>query len=203
MRIFSLNYDVIFERIIGSFFNVELGFSPHDKKWKYSNFENDGTRDIDFYLYKLHGSIDWKKHGNDIIRCDNPTKDSEIIFGTDSKLKSIDPYLFYVFEFRKWSLDIACKIIITIGYSFSDEYVNSLIAQALKQTENRKLLVITPYFEKSEVQIKIELIEKLGSCSIENQIITHDCCAKNFLEDKLKIEFINKYLPIDEDSPFS
>ncbi|MCG3119688.1 MAG: hypothetical protein ALAOOOJD_02196 [bacterium] len=203
LRIFSLNYDLIFERVLGNFFNIELGFSPHDKKWKYSNFENDGTRDLDFYLYKLHGSIDWKKQGNDIIRCDNPTRDSEIIFGTDSKLKSIDPFLFYVFEFRKWSLDIACKLILTVGYSFSDEYMNSLITQALNQSPNRRLLAVAPYFDKPERQVRAELIEKLGNCSFqEHQIITQDYLAKDFLESKLNIEYIKKYLPVDEDSPF-
>jgi hypothetical protein len=203
LRVFSLNYDLIFERTLENSFNIEFGFSPHDKKWRYSNFEDDGTRDLDFYLYKLHGSIDWKKQGNDIIRCDNPTKDSEIIFGTDSKLKSIDPFLFYVFEFRKWSLNIACKIILTIGYSFSDEYVNGLITQALNQSPNRRLIAIAPYQEKSEKQVKTELIEKLGNGSFsEDQIITQDCNAKDFLENVLNIDFISKYLPVDEDSPF-
>lgn len=201
LRIFSLNYDIVFERIIGKSYNIELGFSPYDKTWRYSNFEDAGIRDIDFYLYKLHGSIDWKRQGNDIIKCDNPTEDSETIFGTDSKLKAVDPYGFYVTEFRKWSLDIACKIILTIGYSFSDEYINNLLTQALNNSPVRKLIAVFPFSDK--LKAKDELIEKLGNCSFDDsKIIPQNYCSKDFLENILSIDYISQYLPIDEDSPF-
>jgi len=201
IRIFSLNYDLLFERTLENNYDIELGFDPSDRTWQYANFEEDDKRDIHFYLYKLHGSIDWQKSKNKIMRCDSPIQNSEIIFGTDTKLKSVDPYLFYVFEFRKWTLSINCKLIITLGYSFSDEYINSLISQALSQLENRNLLIIRP-FDNNEETIKNEIMQRLQLGDQSDQIELLNFSAKEFLEDKLNLTFLINYMPKDEDSPF-
>lgn len=69
------------------------------------------------YLYKLHGSITWKgvkEHGHIIKSSVHPEEEPDLIFGTDSKLQSIDPYLFYVYEFQKYSLEIKAIVVIWI-----------------------------------------------------------------------------------------
>ena len=49
IRVFSLNYDLCFEKIIGDD-DVEQGFDPKTYEWQYSNFEPQQHKS--FYLYK-------------------------------------------------------------------------------------------------------------------------------------------------------
>lgn len=63
----------------------------------YSNFDFNPNKNVDIYLYKLHGSIDWKRdpnNGNILIKQATPRTDAELIFGTDAKRTSIDPFCF-------------------------------------------------------------------------------------------------------------
>ena len=45
-------------------------------------------------------------------------EDMELIFGRDFKLEAGDSYLFYAYEFRKFSL--MARLIVIIGYGFGD-----------------------------------------------------------------------------------
>ena len=130
VRVFSLNYDICVEKALdGSDFSIELGFNSK-RVWDASKFDDNENIDIGIYLYKLHGSIDWirNKDNNGVLTlCDTRNQNPELIFGTTAKLSSIDPYLFYVHELRKYSLSEALRLIVVVGYSFSDDYVNGLI----------------------------------------------------------------------------
>ncbi len=66
---------------------------------------------------------------------------SVMIFGGGAKLKSVDPYLFNVYEFRRWTMG-QMRRLVTIGYSFSDGYINELIQQAFQSDPTRELLVV-------------------------------------------------------------
>ena len=203
IRIFSLNYDLCVEQV-NTGINVELGFDENTGMWVYSNFEPNPNRDIGIYLYKLHGSIDWerdKKNGNVLVRCAHPSDNAELIFGTDTKLQSTDPYLFYVFELRKYSLLEDCKLLITIGYSFSDTYINSLIYQALSHSSERKLLIVDIDSEKLKQDI-LTINKQTGNPICDEQIVTEKYTASEFLSEKLTMEFIEKYISISSDVPF-
>ena len=98
------------------------------------------------YLYKIHGSIDWKRDGSqNLYRVDQvqlvESDNMEIIFGRDFKLEAADPYLFYAYEFRRYCL--LSKLIVSIGYSFGDAHINKMIAQALRADPERVLMVVT------------------------------------------------------------
>ncbi len=54
----------------------------------------------------------------------------EVIFGRDFKLETADPYLFYAFEFRRFTL--ASKLIVSVGYSFGDGHINKMLTQSLR-----------------------------------------------------------------------
>ncbi len=150
VRVFTLNYDICVEKALaGTDFSIELGFNS-DREWEASKFDTNENADVEVYLYKLHGSIDWirdKTNRGVLTLCDNPQPNPELIFGTAAKLSSIDPYLFYVHELRKYSLNEALRFIVVIGYSFSDDYVNRLIGQAITRSEYLKVLVVAPIFE--------------------------------------------------------
>jgi hypothetical protein len=182
IRIFSFNYDLCVEEVLRAV-NIELGFDPKTARWLYSNFEPNSNKDIGIYLYKLHGSIDWQRDedaGNVVRRLPHPTTTPDVIFGTDAKLTSIDPYLYYVFEFRKYSLLDECKLIIVIGYSFSDEYMNRLLAQALNASASRKLLIVDPYPEGLKRRMTTEY--RAAECQIE--VVASK--ASEFLNERLR-----------------
>jgi hypothetical protein len=78
LRIFSLNYDrciETLEKTQSPRFHVEQGFGIQDhsqKIWSYRLMQTDIARretievaDADIFLYKLHGSIDWKRNEED------------------------------------------------------------------------------------------------------------------------------------------
>ena len=73
IKVFTLNYDLCFERIVGQNKQIELGFDRGTKEWQYSNFENSEGKS--FFLYKLHGSIDWYiQNDNKLYISDDPVE---------------------------------------------------------------------------------------------------------------------------------
>ena len=197
LRIFSLNYDLCFEQIQPLDFDLEMGFDD-DKIWNSVRFEENDYVNVGIYLYKLHGSITWKRDidkGNILTLSEHPVKEPDLIFGTDAKLQSIDPYLFYVYEFRKYSL--VSKLIIVIGYSFSDNYINNLLKQALEHEPDRKLIYVSPSEEETPEVIKTKL--NLNGC---NQLIFKKKTAKEFLTQELKLDQISTYLSKSMDDVF-
>lgn len=146
LRIFTLNYDLCIEKTCSHPIMIERGFDE-DRRWNWRRFEENENIPVDFFIYKIHGSIDWKKNSSGLLTYSDEignisVNQLEIIFGTNNKLKYEDPYLFSLYEFRKYSLE--AKLIITIGYSFSDEHINGIIIQALSNNPEKKILCVSP-----------------------------------------------------------
>ncbi len=144
IRIFSLNYDLCLE------YNakdrpLEIGFERSTETWDFRRFEAREEVSPHIFLYKLHGSITWyrdKQQGNILKLAASPHPEPDLIFGTDYKMQYIDPYLFYAYELRRYSLE--SKIILTVGYSFRDEHINGIIMQALRHDPHRVLVAVSP-----------------------------------------------------------
>lgn len=209
MKVFSLNYDECFEKIIGED-SVEQGFDPKTFEWQQSNFEQDSAKT--FKLYKLHGSINWYTdiETGKLKRSENPITDQEpeLIFGIDTKLDSRDPYFYYTSEFRRWVLDNNCRLIVTIGYSYADQYINNLISQALISDKNRQVLNVTFCAQNEEEALKSDitknklLLNKHFNKDAANQFKVLNTGAKEFLTEKLSAEFLSKYVKDDDEAPF-
>lgn len=200
LRIFTLNYDQCVEKAKPADYELECGFNERNI-WSPDRF-TEVSINAGIYLYKLHGSIDWmrdKSKGNILVRYDSPQVKAELIFGTDAKLQSVDPFLFNVYELRNHSLN--SKIIIVIGYSFNDPYINDLIAQALNHLDTRKLMVVD--YKTSNCFTPEMILDKLklDMAKNKNQVIIRNMTAKQFLEDELTVEKIEVLLK-DEDDVF-
>lgn len=200
IRVFTLNYDLCVEKALGAEgIDIELGFDSVTGEWEASKFDRNDERSIQMYLYKLHGSVDWerdKEQGNILKKCDNPCHVPDLIFGTASKLESIDPYLFYVHEFRRYSLEQSLKLIITVGYSFSDDYLNKLIRQAVSKNNLIRVVVISPTAQEKYD----EVTKKLG---IKKEfVLPFNYAAKEFFENHLNLDFCQKNFKKDEETPF-
>lgn len=173
LRLFSLNYDLCLEKNTPREKNLELGFDPETRYWEWKRFEPADEEQPEIYFYKMHGSINWKRekeHGDVLREVDTTPDIPDLIFGTEYKMQYIDPYLFYAYELRKYSL--SAEIIVTIGYGFRDEHINGILEQALKNDRERKLLIISPDADK--------LREKFPGLS--NQLIARNEGAKEFLQ---------------------
>jgi hypothetical protein len=121
-------------------------------------FENEAKK---LKLYKLHGSIDWEKAGND-IKYTNEAKKSEVIFGISQKYKAEEPYSLLYAEFKRSLVghfktekedstdkdrkpqSPSPKILIVIGYSFHDPHINDAIYAAMRRNKELKLFICDP-----------------------------------------------------------
>lgn len=190
LRIFSLNYDLCFEETKPHDFNLELGFDE-SMVWNYLRFEDNPQEDVGIYLYKLHGSATWlrEEKTNILKMAEHPPKNPDLIFGTYAKLQSIDPYLFYVYELRKYSLE--SKLIVVIGYSYGDSYVNNLLKQALEHDKSRKLISVAT----DEADNRKDAISRKLLLDDSSQIEFIPSNAKDFLETTLTLGTLSKYVP--------
>lgn len=201
LRVFSLNYDLCVEknRVDES---LERGFRQ-GRMWDWKNFEYPEGQEPNIFLYKLHGSIDWyKDQKKNLIVTDEPAKIKPeqlgIIFGTDYKLQYTDPFLFFVYQFRQWTLE--AKLIIAIGYGFGDEHINGILGQALENAANpdeRKLLAVTPLQDDEEGEAALR-IAKILSISKKDQIAVRKIKAGEFMRNEMTIDSLNKYFPEGE-----
>lgn len=200
IRVFTLNYDICVEKALsGTDVSIELGFNG-TRKWEASKFDSSENSVVGLYLYKLHGSIDWIRDSGILTLCDGPQPNPELIFGTTAKMSSLDPYLFYVHELRKYSLNEALRFIVVVGYSFGDGYINGLIGQAVKRSEYMKILVVAPLFggnvddEKSRIAQILEIDR--------DRIQFEDTTAREFFESKMSITYFNQLSGGGDDDPF-
>lgn len=201
LRVFTLNYDLCIERACTDA-EIERGFDEN-RKWDWRQFDDNPNDPKDMFLYKLHGSTDWKYDDNGILTyVDNPSRIDEaaIIFGTTYKLQYVDPFLFFAYQFRRWVLE--ARIIISIGYGFGDEHINGMLRQALNGNKQTLLLSVSPL---SNVENEDEAKAKKGqeiaqSLKLRNseQIVCYRSGAQAFLTDHLKIDLLASLLPPEE-----
>jgi hypothetical protein len=200
LRVFTLNYDLCVESALKKHnIAIELGFNSC-RQWEASRFDNNPNTDTMIYLYKLHGSIDWIKEGNSspLTKCDSPQESSELIFGTTAKLSSIDPYLFYVHEFRKYSLQEPLRLIVSIGYSFSDDYINKLISQSIMRNKFAKILTVSPNPDTNQERKRVSDLLNVS----EDRIIHENTKAKYFFENKISLSYFEEIFGQNDDLPF-
>lgn len=150
INIFTLNYDLIFERVFNrdSQFPVNTGFNS-DGVWDAKWFDSD---DAKINLSKIHGSLDWYLNGDDTFSLPNhevafnPLNPGErkphIILGFEYKLFSVDPFFTLLQHFIQRLK--ASKLLIVIGYSFFDNYLNNIIIRHLNNSDNGRVLIVDP-----------------------------------------------------------
>lgn len=185
LKVFTLNYDLCVEQNLKDQ-KIELGFDEFDN-WSFRRYDyGDTNNEISFYLYKLHGSINWQKTKEErLIKAegDIKTDDLAIIFGISNKLQSYDPYLFYFYEFREHCL--GANLIICSGYSFLDGHINDLIKHGLKDNPKKKLAVnVFEKTENQEIKRRIADILKIS----EEQIILYNKQAIDFFSNDMTLQ---------------
>lgn len=182
LNIFTTNYDLYSERAmdllgihyvngftggISKFFNPAIFNYALAEKMDLSQSKW-SVIDNFFYLYKIHGSVNWVEADGEnklfkVKEIQEPTleelkeKDTIMIHPTPLKYNASlgSPYSDLFREFQK-KLMQNNNILVTIGYSFSDEHINNLIFQAFTIPSFR-LIVIGEPTEKNAIGKLLEL----------------------------------------------
>jgi hypothetical protein len=219
LRVFTLNYDLCVERISQQIAGErpECGFDEQ-RLWKWQLFEDSDGETRRIFLYKLHGSIDWKYDSTHakLTFSDSTSKieanETALIFGTSYKLQYIDPFLFLVYEFRRLSLE--AKLLVLIGYGFGDEHINGILGQALRNRPEKRVVVVGPVpglaKDEKSVELREALIEEwknliktkleLGEEDLQSVHVL-DSPAQRFFETSFTLNDMENLFPA-EASPF-
>ena len=164
LNVFTTNCDLFNERALDELkidFNngfgggLEKAFNPARFRYTYSrkvdsNLEKYEPVERMVYLYKLHGSINWiEEEGPPIFRITEkypvPKYSSEkkvLIYPTPLKQQQSlgTPYSDLIREFQT-KLLLPHSTLLVIGYSFSDEHINSVIDQSLASNASLALVM--------------------------------------------------------------
>ncbi len=159
-KIFTTNYDLCFEYAAQrQRFVVIDGFShAAPQVYDRSHFaqdivRRDATKDAPdylesvFQLYKLHGSMDWRRTGTETIRSRGAEGKPVLIYPRDSKYQEAfePPYLDMMAALLS-ALGEPDTSLIVAGFSFSDAHIAEPITAALESNMNFRLIVCDPAF---------------------------------------------------------
>ena len=147
MNIFTTNYDLTIER---AFMDKEPdaftdGFAYDAARrnvyWDISHYDKQAR------LYKLHGSVNWKRTANgEIYRV--PThdftkhEDHVILYPGFKGVAEDEPFAFMHERLRETLMRSRAGLF--IGFAFRDEYINEIIVAALKSKPQLELIVWNP-----------------------------------------------------------
>jgi hypothetical protein len=157
VQLFTTNYDTLFEQAANKAgFVVIDGFSftqPREFAGKWFDLDivnREKTRlkqeesfvSKVFHLYKLHGSLNWKKEDDKIIQksnVDNPL----IIYPASEKYESSyeQPYFEMMSRFQQ-ALRKEETLLIIIGFGFQDKHIQNVIVEAVEQNPSFQLLIV-------------------------------------------------------------
>lgn len=212
LHVFSLNYDLCVERLEKFGLRVETGFGGNGpgNPWDWERFvdmETSNNISPQLVLYKLHGSINWKRSPTtkelfSVEQIESVDADKmEIIFGREFKLEAADPYLFFAYKFR--DLSLVTKLIVTLGYGFGDGHINKMLTQSLRNDAERRLVVVQRCTEGECAGKAKEVISYLELDDAQkDQVIVHPGSAKEFLERPKLAELLVSFIPPSGDVPF-
>lgn len=158
VKLFTTNYDTLFEQaaqkegiiVIDGFsytfprtfnsFYFDYDFIRRDE----SNLMNepDYVEKV-VQLYKLHGSVDWEKNQkNEIIKKENTEKPLMIYPRRDKYEQSYEAPYFEMFSRFQFELRKRNTLLITIGFSFNDKHIRTMVENALINNPDFNILIV-------------------------------------------------------------
>lgn len=154
LNIFTLNHDRALEFALD-----EAGLS-YCKGFKYSIDEDSslGTWNPELFedrenlinVYKLHGSLGWSKDESTGQICDskyfNVSDPHLMIFGVLEKVTIEEPFFELINRFKQKAR--RARLIVTIGYGYADEHINSVLVESLRGDTGKRLLIVDTEPEK-------------------------------------------------------
>ncbi len=155
-KIFTTNYDLCFEQAAAQQqFVVVDGFShstpqAYDRAhFSYDIVRRDGRKDAPdyienvFHLYKLHGSLDWRRRGATILRSrDAASGDPVLIYPRDTKYQEAfaTPFLDMMGALQTALREPDTALIVS-GFGFNDDHIGKPIMAAVEANLSLKVIV--------------------------------------------------------------
>lgn len=150
LELFTTNYDVLIEKALeGCRVPVFDGFVGTHQPFFYPECLDDETllptpRWI--RLWKLHGSVNWHcekgRAGTTIVRS-QPSETGELILPSHRKYDESrkQPYIAYMDRLSR-VLNSDYSLLLTCGYSFSDDHINSILYGALDNRNTANIIAL-------------------------------------------------------------
>lgn len=156
-RLFTLNYDTLFEQAADDVGCIIIDGFSFTKKGSFRGYafdydivirEKSRIKDEENYvqrvihLYKLHGSVDWCLHNGDIKKDNSPAKPL-LIFPAESKYEHSyeQPFFEMISRFQE-TLRKSNVTLICIGFSLNDKHVRTMIREAVTYNPGFRLLLV-------------------------------------------------------------
>lgn len=168
-EVFTTNYDLVIEKSLEAseipYFDGFVGsFEPFFWQESVDHYAQHGDLTKNWIrLWKIHGSLSWfwrysettKSHriiriGN--IGCVDDIKNELVIYPSKDKYDSSrkQPFIAYFDRMRDYLLSGELLFVIT-GYSFSDQHINEIVFNCMRQ--NNRLFVIVFFYKDDDVEI--------------------------------------------------
>ena len=137
-----------------------------------------------FHLYKLHGSLTWKKENNGKIIQENEPVNPLMIYPSSEKYESSyeQPYFEMMSRFQQ-ALRKEETLLIVIGFGFGDKHIRNVVLEAVNQNPSFQLLILNYGNVTPNENIKDFFINK------ENFVVKRNI---NIVSGSFK-EFTNNY----------
>lgn len=159
VKIFTLNYDLLFEQaaskggyvvIDGFSFNTPRVFNGVNYDYdivirnNMRSLTEDNYAPKVFHLYKPHGSLDWEKINDHVEKNNNP-KIPVMIYPSASKYEASyeQPYFEMMSRFQN-ELRKNNTILLVIGFSFYDKHIDTMITEAMNSNHSLSLIIVAP-----------------------------------------------------------
>jgi hypothetical protein len=165
--VFTTNYDRVIEEFCAASTEASLidGFVQVEKRrlWEWDPVIFDAARtvrpgiDFNIALYKLHGSLNWRRTTNGKVEQVRPEEpigagggnsfaENVLIYPGGKAQPTIEPFQWLYKAFvQRIRTATTCLV---IGFSFRDEYLNLAFAEFVERTKT-KLIVVSPSAAKN------------------------------------------------------
>lgn len=181
-KVFTTNYDLCFEYAAQRRrFTIIDGFShASPQMYDRGHFALDivrrgGSKDAPDYLdsvfqfYKLHGSLDWRRVGPDIVRSRGPEGKPVLIYPRDSKYQeAFEPPYLDMMGALQTSLREPDTTLFVAGFGFNDSHIAEPIIAALESNMSFRLVVCDPAFIADSELTDDPVEVKLGAAPLAN-----------------------------------
>ena len=187
VQLFTTNYDTLFEQAAqkGGYAVID-GFSftsPRTFSGRYFDYDivqRERTRLKDeesfvskvFHLYKMHGSLTWKRTEEGMIQQMDTTETPLIVYPASDKYESSyeQPYFEMMSRFQQ-ALRRENTLLIVLGFGFRDKHIQNVILEAVNQNPSFQLVIVNyngggtinreelkEYFDDDVVKRKVSIV---------------------------------------------
>lgn len=160
LRIFTTNYDLCFEEAAArTGFTLIDGFSRYSPQqfdanyFRYDLVTRDGL-EFEFVqnvaqLYKLHGSVDWQRYGNRVLRVMEP-KRPLLIYPRFTKFEASyePPFLELMSSFQSTLRSRNVGLLI-VGFGFNDPHIAQPVLSAIHTNVSLRAMIVAPEVENT------------------------------------------------------